>query len=125
MTGVAVKVVDVLGNPLPGAFVKLHVSDIILGEGRSGPNGVVVFSGIPYLGAYQVEVWHGPLRASRVIRLGETATIELEAINLLGLILPLQDFIIIVSVLAALIIVPIILRIIIRRIRASARMETQ
>jgi len=125
LTGIAVKVVDMFGNPLPGVSARLQVSGIILGEGRSGPDGVVVFSGIPYLGVYQLEVWHGPLKMSRIIRPGETAIIELEALNLLGLILPFQDFIILVSALAAVIAIPVILRIIIKRVRASARMEAQ
>ncbi len=125
LTGVAVKVVDVFGNPLPGASARLQVSGIILGERRSGHDGVIVFSGIPYLGAYQLEVWHGSLKASRVIHPGETAIIELGIINLLGLVLPLQDFIIIVSAFAAVTAIPAILRMIIKRIRASARTEVQ
>jgi hypothetical protein len=125
LTGIAVKVVDVLGDPLPGASVKLYVSGIILGEKRSGPDGVAAFSEIPYLGAYQLEVWHGPLKVNRIIRPGESVVVELEAINLLGLIVPLQDFIVILSALAAVIVVTIIMRIIVRRFRASARAETQ
>ena len=46
-------------------------------------------------------------------------------LRLLGLIVPLQDFIVILSALAAVIVVTIIMRIIVRRFRASARAETQ
>jgi hypothetical protein len=46
-------------------------------------------------------------------------------LRLLGLIVPLQDFIVILSALAAVIVVTIIMRIIVRRFRASARTKTQ
>jgi hypothetical protein len=46
-------------------------------------------------------------------------------LRLFGLIVPLQDFIVILSALAAVIVVTIIMRIIVRRFRASARAKTQ
>jgi hypothetical protein len=46
-------------------------------------------------------------------------------LRLLGLIVPLQDFMVILSALAAVIVVTIIMRIIVRRFRASARTKIQ
>ncbi len=119
-TGVIVKVVDMLGNPLPGASIKLHVSDIVLGELKSGPDGLTEFSGIPYLNAYQLEVRCGPLKVDRIIRPGESAVVELEAVDLLGLIIYVQDLIAFLPVIVAVIATPMIV-IIVRRFRASAR----
>ncbi|MEM0329242.1 MAG: hypothetical protein QXW02_02540 [Nitrososphaerota archaeon] len=122
-TGIMVKVVDALGNPLPGAAVRLHVSGIILGEGKSGSDGVVAFSGIPHLGAYQLEVKHGPLIVNRIIRPGESAVIELEAINLLGLTMYIQDLMALLPAIAVVIAITIIIIVLRRRFRASARAE--
>lgn len=118
-TTVMVKVVDILGNPLPGAAMKLHISGVILGERKSGPDGITVFSGIPHLSAYQLEIRHGSLRADKIIRPGESVVIKLEAINLLGLMIPIQDFMILLLVVAAVIAIPTIM-IIVKRLKISS-----
>lgn len=88
---IMVKVVDKLGNPLPGASLKLHVSGVVFGELGSGSDGIAIFSDLPYLNAYQLEVVHGPLRVGRVVHPGESLVLELDAVNILGLIIYVHD----------------------------------
>jgi len=102
---VQVRVVDWLGNPLRDAIVKLHVSGIVLGELSSGVDGVVRFSKLPLLTAYQLEVKHGPLKISKVIHPGEVLTVKLGVINLFGLMIYVSDIFSMIPYIVAVIVV--------------------
>ena len=88
---IQVKVVDWFDNPLQDAFVRLHVSGIVLGELYSGADGVASFSKLPHLSAYQLEVKHGPLKVSEIVHPGQVLTVKLGVINFFGLMIYVSD----------------------------------